>query len=289
MSEPTIVITSSNDSIELTGTDVEAGWIYDNDALSSWLALAEVAVDLSKRPNGHGTYFPDQLYTVEHRTTIPGRYFGTDALDAAAARNRLLALFNDGKRVTVTVTDDGGPTSRAGLVVGIEPQWKPDGHFEFILTFAAPDPRRYGFTEETSTGLATPSSGLVWPLGTGVSFWDWGTAGTDARVAFTNNGNTTTYPIFEIGADGSLDAGFAITEVQTGRTLEYPVSTGGNVVVLNCRTQRATANGGDVTGNLTRREWFAVPAGASYEYQFVTLGATTGAPTMRLLAADAYL
>lgn len=287
--EPIIEITSPTDTIVMTGTDIGGGWIYDNDSLDAWLALAEVDVKLNKRPNAHGTYLPDQLFTGEHRTSITGKYFGASALDAAQARNRLSALFNDGKAVMITVTDALGPTSRTGLVIDVDPEWMPDANFTFSLVIASPDPRRYGTLREGATGLPSASSGLVWPLGSGSKFWDWGSAGDVGRVAVANDGNTTTFPVMLIGAGGDLPGGFFITEVETGREITFAGATGGGEVRIDNRTRRITINGGDVTGEATRKEWFAVPPETAYTYQFGTLGAVVGDPQLKALGADAYL
>lgn len=291
---PEFTIATPYDSLTLTGTDVAAGWIYDDVALDSWLALAEVDAALTKRPNAHGVYAVDQLFVNEHRTEIPGKYFGTSSADAAAARNRLAALFNDGKPVMVTVTDGGLATSRVGTIIDIDPQWKPDANFDFVLVFAAFDPRRYGDIRDVTSGLASASTGLVWPLGSTDQadpsvYWNWGTPGASGRVTFENRGNTVTYPVLSVGAEGSLDDGFSVVEVNTGRELRYSKGTAGQVVRIDNRTHRATINGGDVTGDLTRREWFEIPPMTTHEYQINSLGAVTGAPKYTLSAADAYL
>lgn len=291
---PEITVTTPYDTLTMTGTDIASGWIYDDAALASWYALAEVDARLTKRPNAHGVYSVDQLFTNEHRTEIPGKYFGASATDAVAARNRLTALFNDGKPVTVTVEEGGLTTSRVGTIIDVDPQWKPDHHFEFTLVFAAFDSRRYGDERTVSAGMPSPSSGLVWPLGSTdqanpAVYWNWGTPGATGRVSFTNGGNTPTYPVLLVGSGGELDGGFSIVEVSTGRTLTYSRDTGGSIVRLDNRTRRATINGSDVTGGLTRREWFEIPPGATYEYQIVALGGVTGAPTYDLSASDAYL
>lgn len=291
---PEITIDTPYDTLVMTGTDIEAGWIYDDEALSSWYALAEVDASLTKRPNGHGVYNVDQLFTNEHRTEIPGKFFGASAAEAVTARNRLVALFNDGKPVTVTVTEGDLATSRVGTIIDIDPQWKPDHHFTFTLVFAAFDSRRYGVVRTVSSGLPSASSGLVWPLGSTdqanpAVYWNWGTAGSSGRVSFTNAGNTPTYPIILVGAGGEFDVGFSLVEVPTGREITYSRDTVGSIIRIDNRTRRATINGGDVTGDLTRKEWFEIPPGATYEYQINTLGSVTGAPTYDLSAADAYL
>ena len=74
------------------------------------------------------------------------------------------------------------------------------------------------------------------------------------------------------------DEGAVVIDVHTGE-----------VVVLDSRTGRATINGGDVTGNMTAKQWFTVPPGATRRYQLTTLGSTSGSPTITLNARAAYL
>jgi hypothetical protein len=290
MAEATIVIASSADAITLTGTDLAAGPVYDDDSLTAWFKLPDIDVKLNKRPNAHGTYLPDRLFAKEARVPMSGKYFGANYLAAATFRDRLAAMFNDGTPVSVTVTDDLGPSSRIGFLVAFEPAWKPDGHFEFDVEFAFPDPRRYGVLASPSVGLPSASSGLVFPLySTAGGTRDYGTPGSSGRVSFTNTGNTTTYPTLLVGAGGDFAGGFTITEVETGRTLVYSAPTLGGVVRLDSRTQRATIAGGDVTTNLTRREWPAIPARTSRQYQINPGGGVSGSPTLQLLVASANL
>lgn len=287
--EPIITVASPHDSITFTGTDVPAGWIYDNDTLDGWYKLPGIDVKLNKRPNAHGEYDPSQLFAQGARFPIIGQYYGTSPEDATAARNRLVGLYADGLPVRVTVADSEATTSRAAYVIAAEPEWMPDAHFTFTIDFAAPDPRRYADAVETASGLPSASSGLVWPLGSGSAFWDWGTPGDDGRVTFVNRGNATTYPIIEVGDGGTLPDGFYVTEVETGRELRYVGSTLGQAVTLDSRTTRARIGTGDVTRYLARREWFEVPPGEARSYQFASLGAVVGAPELRLITADAYL
>lgn len=235
------------------------------------------------------------MFTKEHRPVVVGQYYGSSAVDALNARNRLARMFNDGRPVLITVTDELGATSRQVWLVDLDAPFHHDfSHFPLDVSFIAPDARRYGPTATASDGMPAGSSGLVWNLGTAPSglFFDWGTGGTLGQVAYTNPGAATTQPRIEVGGAGSFLDGFRITEIETGRevTLERNVNEG-EVVVLNSRTQRATISngGGDITGDLSSREWFAIPAGETRRYQITPLGSVTGAPTITLYAAPAYL
>lgn len=292
---PTLVeLVSPTDTIAF-GAAPEDGspWVYNNATLDAWYALPEADPKVSKRPNAHGAYNLGQVFTKEHRPVVNGQYYGASAADALAARNRLNAMFSDGKPVTMRVTDELGTTSRQVWLLEASTSFRYDfSHFPFDLALIAPDPRRYAPASPVSDGMPSAGSGLVWNLGTAGSglYFDWGTVGTAGQVTFTNTGNAVTLPRLEVGGPGGFDAGFRVTEVETGRELVFTRPTNdGEVIVLDSRTQRATLAAGDVTAFLSKRQWFAIPAGETRRYQINPLGSVTGAPTITLYAAAAYM
>lgn len=293
---PTIVeLISATDTIAFHPTPDVTGWVYDNETLNAWYALPSADAKLSKRPNAHGAYSPGQIFTDEHRPVVSGQYYGASTTAALVARNRLNALFSDGLPVTMRVTDELGATTRQVWLLEAATTFRYDfSHFPLDLSLVAPDPRRYGGTLRTSAGMPSAGSGLVWNLGTAVSglYFDWGTAGVLGQVQYMNDGNATTLPRIEVGGAGGFDVGFRVTEIETGRELTFVRATStGDIIVLDSRTQRATISngGGDVTAALSSRDWFEIPAGATRRYQITPLGAVTGAPTITLYVAPAYM
>lgn len=293
---PTLVeIITPTDTLALYPAPDVNGWVYDNETLDAWYAQAEADPDVNRRPNAHGAFNLGQIFTGEHRPVLVGQYYGTSQIDALNARDRLASLFNDGQAVVMRVTDELRATSRQVWLVTKEAPFALDfTHFDFDVVFVAPDPRRYSAASMVTDGMPSAGSGLVWNLGTAGSglYFDWGTAGTLGQVTFTNPGQAATFPRIEVGGAGGFDAGFRITEIETGRELIYARPTNlGDVIVFDSRTQRATISngGGDVTGSMTSRDWFAVPAGATRRYQINPLGGVTGAPTITLYAAPAYM
>lgn len=288
-----VELISSADVITLTPNDVGAGWIYDNATLNAWYALPSPDPKLSKRPNAHGAFGLGQVFAKEHRPIVSGQYYGTSTAAALVARNRLNALFADGKPVTMRVTDELGATTRQVWLLEASTSFRYDfSHFPFDLAFVAPDPRRYGPTATDSEGMPSAGSGLVWNLGTAGSglYFDWGTPGVLGQVEFTNTGSSTTLPRLDVGGAGAFVSGFRVTEVETGRELTFERATNlGEVIVLDSRTQRATLGSGDMTAFLSSRDWFEVPAGATRRYQINPLGAVTGAPTITLYASPAFM
>lgn len=293
---PTIVeIITPIDTLALYPSPDVNGWVYDNDTLDAWYAQADAEPDVNLRPNAHGAFALGQIFTKEHRPVLAGQYYGATQTAALEARNRLASLFNDGNAVVMRVTDELGATSRQVWLVSKDAPFTHDfTHFDFDVVFVAPDPRRYSAASSDEDGMPSAGSGLVWDLGTAVSglFFDWGTEGVAGQVSFTNPGQATTFPRIEVGAGGSFAAGFRITEIETGRELTYARATNdGEVIVFDSRTQRATISngGGDVTGAMTSRDWFSIPAGSSRRYQINALGAVSGTPTIVLYAAPAYM
>lgn len=291
---PTIVeLIAPAGTITLNPSPEGGGWVYDNETLDAWYALPSADPKLSKRPNAHGAYALGRVFTKEHRPVVAGQYYGTSATDALIARNKLNALFADGQPVTMRVTDELGPTTRTVWLLEASTAFRYDfSHFPFDLAFVAPDPRRYGPTTSDTEGMPSAGTGLQWNLGSLALYFDWGTAGVLGQVEYTNAGSATTFPLIEVGGAGAFAAGFRITEVETGRELIFARSTNlGDVVVFDSRTQRATiaSGGGDVTGALSSRDWFAIPAGTTRRYQINPLGAVSGAPTITIYAAPANL
>lgn len=290
----TIELISATDTITLTpAPEPGAPWVYDNVTLDAWYALPETDPKVSKRPNAHGAYSLGQVFTKEHRPIVSGQYFGGSTLEALVARNRLNALFSDGKSLIMRVTDELGESTREVWLINAANNFRHDfSHFPFDLVFVAHDPRRYGPIQTTTDGMPSSGTGLFWHLGTAPSglYFDWGAQGNLGQVTFTNPGSASTFPRIEVGGPGSFDAGFRITEVETGRELTLNRQTNlGEIVVFNSKTQRATIGSGDVTAFLSSRDWFSIPAGATRRYQITPLGSVADSPTITLYASAADL
>lgn len=294
MSDTIVRVTSDTDTILFSGDDIAGGFIYNNAALDSWYSTPNAIVDTQSRPNAHGDYSPDQTYVEAASIPLEGKFFGVDRVAAATARNRLTGLYNDGKAVTVTVTDPLMTTTRRAFVKNVDIPWTPHPQLDWAFELYCPDPRRYGPTQTLGpVALPSASSGLVWPLGTAPSgrYWEWGTIANLGQVSFTNTGNTPAYPTFQVGSGGRFFNGFQVIEVDTGNTLSYAAATNTNdVVTLNNRTRRAQLNGtSDATGSLVIRQWMSVPPGATRRYQLATLGTVGGSPTLSATVATPYL
>lgn len=289
-----VTLASPDDTITFRALPENGGFVYDNQTLQRWYEPAETEPDVDSRPNANGSYGLGQVFTVEHRPIIVGQYYGADSLDAKAARQRLIAMRNEGNPILMTVKDEAGMSTRreVWLVDYAAPFTADFSHFTFDLDLIAPDALRYGEESSDSDGMPTQGSGLVWNLGTAPSglYFDWGTAGNPGQITLTNSGGAASAPRIEVGGPGSINGGFRITEIETGRELTFSRTLGvADTIIFDSRTQRATLNGGDVTGLMTARQWYSIPKGATRRYQITPLGAVGGAPTITGYVGAAWL
>lgn len=299
----TITLDSSRDSILFTptGADVDAfgaapvggAFLYSDESLDAWFSLPSPVTRAAKRANAHGSFGIGVTTLEAAEPKIIGRYFGMTKVDAADARARLSAMYNDGSPIVMRVTDASGEvSSRIVWVTSFDVDWTSTETFTFDMTLFAPDPRRYGaLIESGEVGLGTPAGGLRWPLGTTPGLWlDWGVAGTAPTIALTNPGNTTAYPTLYVGGAGAFPGGFRLTEVDTAREVSYESPLGqGSTITINNRTRRASLDYGDVTERFTTREWFQVPSGSTRTYRLDAIGVPVGSPTYRATMMPANL
>lgn len=273
------------------------GWRFTK--LEGWDDLPESKGALEERAQEHGAFDPGDDLRESAKPSFEGWFEGKDRASALAAKRLLKAQAPRRGRQTMTVTDEEGPLRRSVSVRFID---IPDDHgrtdFSFSVDMVAPDPFAYGPWVAETTGIPTQSTGLSWPLGTArpdatagadVPFWDWGTDGNTGRASAVNHGNGDTYSELEV--TGGLSGGFLLTWVPTGDEIRFERQIlDGSVVTLNPRTGRATIDDqSDVSGYLTRANWWPVEAGESGQVQFTPLGTVTGTPTLTVRTASAFL
>jgi hypothetical protein len=274
------------------------GFTFDDQAVSGF-TLADISGwyrgapsrrgdSIRKRPQNDGAFGSARFFRDGRVITVEGSYIGSSIADAYEARDALEALQADGLSSDFTVTDELG-TRSATVELLTEPT--PDEglfspFFKFAFDVFAADSRKYGPEEVVSTGLPTSGSGITYPITYPISY---GTAGDPGRVVVSNAGRFETFSLFEIS--GGLDAGFELKDISTGRRLRFErLVPLGSTVFVNPRTGRAYLDvpSNDVTGFLTVREWWSVPAGVSQEIQFSSWGGVSGVPTLTARTKPAY-
>lgn len=251
---------------------------------SDWYSLPESKVPVEERPSAEGAFDVDQDLWSSLPLQLDGSYRGDGWLTTL---NALSEQVSSGIPLVVSVTDDLGTTSRMVRVRRFTPRPNPGARvLEFTLLMLATDPRRYGPEVSATTGLPTSGTGYVWPAA-----WpaDWGSGGDPGRATVENVGRAQSWPVLEV--TGGLSEGVELVEIATGSILRLDrVIPLGSTVVFDARRGRAYLDvpSNDVTGFLTRREWWPVPASQSRTVQFNALGAVTGTPTLTVRVSPAY-
>lgn len=135
--------------------------------LVGWDDGAPARYSADERPQGNGTFRPGTIYRGARVVSVEGTWNGPDLQSAYQARYLLASLQADGQESPFVVTDllgskriTAGITSAPTMDDGL---YQP--FFAFAFDVVAADPFRYGEPVSGSSGPATASSGLVWPLG----------------------------------------------------------------------------------------------------------------------------
>lgn len=270
----------------LIDDEARMGWALSR--LQGWYDAAPSRRSVRERPQADGAFGVDRFFRGARVVTVEGSFIGATLEDAYRARDTLAALQADGRSSVFTVEDPLGV--RSASVELVQAPTADDGlfqpFFQWSFDVVAPDPRKYGPEAVVSTGLPTAGTGITYPITYPISY---GTPGDPGRVAVVNDGTQETFSTFEVS--GGLEAGFEVKDIRTGRRLRFErVVPLGSTVVLNARTGRAYLDSpeNDVSGYLTVREWWSVPAGGSQDIQFSTWSGVSGTPTLTVRTRPAY-
>lgn len=288
-----ITLIADSVTVVITGDRPDVGPTYEK--LDGWYGVPGVDLGFVKRPNAPGAFAPAQTFPDEAKVSIEGQHFAPSRTAGIEMRHDLAALYNDGRPVRAIVADDLMTTEREVMVESVEFPWTIHPDFQFTIDMRAADPRRYGAAIASSTGLATPGSGLDFPLelpsdetpnpDLGLDF---GTVGVNGRLTVANPGTVATVSTFTV--EGNMPDGFVIVNSTTGQRLTYlgPVAAG-TVVELDSRTQTAFINGTAPAGRwLLSPEWWTVPPRSSIEVGFLALGPVAGSPRLTATTAPAF-
>ena len=254
--------------------------------LTDWDGVPESKSPVNERPQGDGAFGIAEDLRQSAAVSFTGFYSGSSRVDMLTRKQEMTGALGVGRPVTATFTDELGPTSRIVSIRNAKPaDTKGRDVVQFTVDMIATDPLRYGPSVAVSTTLPTSGGGIAYPITYPLTY---GTPGYPGRITVSNPGTADTYSLLEV--TGGLAGGFELTEVTTGQVIRFerPIPVG-STVYLNPRTGRASIDGqSDVSGFLTRSEWWAVPAGGSREIQFNSLGVVTGAPTLVSRTSPAY-
>ena len=270
--------------------DEEAPTGYHLSRLIGWDDAPPTKFDAEDRPQGHGTFRPGPARRGTRVVTVEGYWTGATIEDAHRAR-RAMAALPAGEEL-FEVDDILGTTRMVGSLA--KAPRTDDRIISPLFTFdfdvaSSSDPFRYGEPVVDSTGLPVAGSGLVWPLGTGGTWLNWGTVGDLGRVDTPNDGTADTYTLLDV--TGGMSLGFLLTWVPTGQLISFDREVPlGSTITLDPSKGSAVIDGqSDVSGFLTISDWWSVPPGSTGSIQFAAKGLVTGTPTLTARTAPAIL
>ena len=282
-------------------TTIEFGGItFDDEAptgftfgrLKGWWDAAPMRLNQNERPQGDGDFGSAKNWRGARVISQQGSYVGETMADTYAAMEQIAAVQSSGVPSPFRVVEPfGAKQCVVSLANGPSvPDQIYTPYFTYTFDVIAADPLKYGDALTTSTTLPTSGGGIAYPITYPI---DYGTPGYPGRITVSNPGTADTYSLLEV--TGGLAGGFELTEVTTGQVIRFerPIPVG-STVYLNPRTGRASIDGqSDVSGFLTRSEWWSVPAASggipgSREIQFNALGAVTGTPTLTSRTSPAF-
>lgn len=255
-----------------------------------WYARSDSKSEVHERPQAHGSFGIGNDWQSSLAPSMRGHWQGESPADTVRAMLQLNAIGAGGRKVLASFTDDLQTTSRVVSIRRVTPEdYRGQKYVRFVIDMIAADPLAYGPEISASTGVRVSGGGLVFPLGTNpLAYWDFGADGTSGRVSITNEGTADVWP--DLGAAGGLGAGFVATDVTSGGTVRFdrPIPDG-SLVRINQRTGMASIDGqSDVSGFITVRDFFSIPAGETHQIQFAALGAVTGTPQFTVTLSPGY-
>lgn len=255
-----------------------------------WYARSGSKSDVNERPQAHGAFGIGNDWQSSLAVSVKAHWQGDAAADTVRAMLQLNAIGAGGRKVLAAFTDDLQTTSRLVSVRRVTPEdYRGRKFVRFAVDMIAADPIAYGAPVSVSTGVPVSGGGLLFPLGTTpTAFWDFGADGSSGRVSVTNAGTADVWP--DLIVDGGLGDGFVVTDVTSGSTVRFerPIPDGSSVRI-NQRTGMASIDGqSDVSGFITQRGFFSIPAGGSHIIQFAGLGTVSGTPQFTVTLSPGY-
>lgn len=271
-----VELSSGSDTVRLGGSrpTMLDGYYVTDSGIEGWLAQPDRKTTVTEQSEADGAYpIRDEDLHWSSRTVTLHVGIAAATRDLVLSRlDRLASLA--GRTVTVRVVDAGTDTFATGYMAHKPPDvtWVHDS-IQTDLAIVCTDPRRYGSTLcsvilEPETGAG---GGLVFPLGSPLSFGDGGTPMNAGLL--TNAGSATAFPRFTV--HGRFPGGIRLTV--GGSSVTYVGSiTSGSPLVLDALTRTATVGGLDRSQFLGERDFPTIPPGGSITVAFQPLDSTTG-------------
>lgn len=234
--------------------DEAAELIYSE--IKDWDGVTDARGKGDAIPGGHGQYASTSLVRESRAITLKAAIIAHTSERFFELKRQVEAIDS----VCEMRVDQGdGVWSRGVEIQQITiPDWHGRTITPFTIDMVAPDPVRYRDVVVLGpVGLPVLEGGLFLPASMP---WD---LGTDVRSVLTvvNDGALPCFPVVRLSGSA------ASVLVSAGpRRLGFGAFDG--TLSFDAGDRRAFLNGGDVTRQMTRRDWPMVPPGVSHEFSF---------------------
>lgn len=224
-------------------------------------------VEFTQRQTDHGAWIGNALWAAKPYS-ITGAFEGDTELERWQAEQRLLSAVPLGQ-TTTTLTFHEEVERQTEVMLSGEIEVTPSGvwAFTFVIPLVAPDPFRYGTTEQVVNATLNSTSLLL-----------------------PNAGTAAAWPVFTVAAGAGTVPDVTLLRADTGQTLTVDNPDGatlnaGQTLTVDMRRRRISI------GGVTRRswmsgEWFGLPPSVQTT---VTGTSTSGAGTYSATYRDVYL
>ena len=258
-------------------------WILTN--FTGWWDGPPVRTNRTDRPSGSGS-FRGPAYRGARVITIEGTMTARDEDSLQRARDRITGWCANQRELHPLQVDEINGARFVDVELDDQPITKPRTPWSdtFSLQVAAPDPRKYGPWESTSTGMAQPGIGGVDASDPGASATEPGlSAGEPASTGVArvfNSGTADSSPLLTVQGPVVRPV---IREVDTGTSLSYSGTlAAGEFLVINTGPFAAKGYPGYqplLGGTANRRNlltrdgpWPLIPAGGTAGFALDAMG-----------------
>lgn len=253
-----------NNTIFRAKQHLKPQFVFDPDALQGFYDGVNTKRSEVTRPNQWGDFREPNLRAARH-LSMSGAAVAETPAQLLAMRDEFTALLVHEQYTEIAVQN---ATETRYISVGLEgtPSWVQKGDTVAVwkLDLYAPDPRMYGQTIGLQITDSTVTGGLDYPLDYPINY---GGGIKVQAVSMLNRGNTHSWPKFTV--TGNFFEGFSITD-NSGHIITYDgIVTMSAPVTIDTGAGTATQNGIDKSNQLSRRDWFSIPPGATIQPSFL--------------------
>lgn len=252
-----LFVTIENTIFRSSKTDF-GQFIFDPDALQGFFDGVGVKRNDTVRPNQWGDFSEPGLLGPR-RLTLTGTAVATSPQQLLQMRDELMGLLIDGEYREISV-QNSVDTRYISVTLEATPSWvqKLDTVAVWKLELYSPNPRMYGPERSVQITDGTINGGIDFPLSYPLNF---GGPIKVQAVSLSNNGNTTSWPVFKV--TGDFFAGFQITDGLNSFIKYDGMVTDTAPVLIDTGRGMALQNGVDKSTHISRRDWFGIPPKSS--------------------------